>query len=331
LAADAAALREREAGLLSSASPIRKVGLLVGRERSFPDALIAEVARRNTFVEVSYASIEAPRADLRLPYDVLVDRISHDVTCYQPFLKLAALDGVRVINNPFWRIADDKFFNAALAHRLGVQGPKTVLLPSHEYGDDITPGSLTNLKHVDWERVERELGYPMFLKPHWGGGWKSVHRVESRQALLDAFHSTGKLTMILQESISWTQYVRCIVIGQRDVLPALWDPRKTHLERYTGAASSMPPLSAELEARVRADALTLCRALGYDMNTVEFAIRDGVPYAIDFMNSAPDLDISSLGEGHFRWVIEKMSDLVIEAAKNPGQAPALRWNELLSK
>jgi len=308
---------------------MRRVGLLVGRERSFPNALIAEVARRKAGVEASYAKLDAPRADAPPPYDVLVDRISHDVTCYQPLLKLAALYGVRVINNPFWRIADDKFFNTALAHRLGVRIPKTVLLPSKSYGDDVTSESLTNLNWVDWDGIERDLGYPMFLKPHWGGGWKDVHRVQNRAELFSAYDGTGKLTMMLQEEIRWTQYVRCIVIGQKEVLPALWDPRQKHFDRYVKASESMPPLSSALEARVRKEAAALCQALGYDMNTVEFAIRDGEPYAIDFMNSAPDLDISSLGEQHFRWVVEKMADLVIREAQQPAAEGRYRWDALL--
>jgi hypothetical protein len=169
----------------------------------------------------------------------------------------------------------------------------------------------------------------MWLKPHWGGGWRDVHKVASLDELWAAYDRTGQLTMIAQESIEWTQYVRCIVIGKEHVLPALWDPRKGHFERYRDAAESMPPLSQELEARVRADAKKLCRALGYDMNTVEFAIRDGVPYAIDFMNSAPDFDITSLGEAHFAWVVDRMATLTIALARLRNGSPEMRWSALL--
>ncbi len=294
------------------------VGLLVGRERSFPDALIAEVERRDCGVRASYARLDATRHDRPLPYDVLVDRISHDVTCYQPVLKQAALFGARVVNDPFWRIADDKFYDAALAHTLGIKVPRTYALPSCEYVPDVTTESLTNLRYpVDWEAIVSELKFPLYMKPHWGGGWREVHRVHSLEELFAAYNRSGRLTMLLQEEIAWSQYVRCIVIGRRDVLPALWDPRLSHYERYVKASESMPPLDPALEAKLVADSLKLCEALGYDMNTVEWAIRDGEPYAIDFMNSAPDLDASSLGETHFRWAVEKMADLVIRLAKEP--------------
>ncbi|HVE83209.1 MAG TPA: hypothetical protein VND93_10200 [Myxococcales bacterium] len=308
----------------------KRVGLLVGRERSFPDALIAEVNRRGAGVEAAYAQVEATRAWQPLPYDVLLDRISHDVTCYQPVLKVASLHGTRVINNPFWRIADDKFFNAALAERLGVKVPRTVVLPSKDYGEDVNAQSLTNLRYVDWKQIEAELGFPMFIKPHWGGGWRSVSRVSSREELFAAYDQSGRLTMMLQQEIRWVQYVRCLVVGGREVRPALWDPRQPHFQRYTEAPRTMPPLSDDVLARVVADARTLNLALGYDMNTVEFAVTErGEPYAIDFMNSAPDLDVTSLGEQHFAWVVEKMADLVIRAALDPSSAPAHHWNELL--
>src|SRR4051812_32169477 len=230
--------------------PLR-VGLLTGREKSFPDALIAEISRRDADIVASYATVDATRVDRPPPYDVLVDRISHEVTCYQPILKLAALNGTRVVNNPFWRIADDKLFNTALAARLGVAVPKTYVLPSKSYGPDVSSETLHNLRYpLDWVGIATDLGFPMFIKPHWGGGWRDVHKIDSIEALIVAYDGTGQKTMIAQQGIEWTQYVRCLVIGKEHVRPALWDPRRSHFERYTHAAASMTPLSPALEARV---------------------------------------------------------------------------------
>ena len=117
--------------------------------------------------------------------------------------------------------------------------------------------------------------------------------------------------MMAQEYIPWDRYVRCLCVGRKQVLPVAWDPRRPHHARYREAPRY---LSSELTGRVMEEALKLCGGLGYDMNTVEFAIRGNTPYAIDFTNSAPDFDVSSLGEGYFNWVIEAMADLVIEKA-----------------
>lgn len=318
---------------MSARPPARpkRVGLLVGRERSFPEALIAEVARRNAGVEVDYVKFAAPGMRDKPSWDVIIDRISHEVTCYQPFLKHCALYGVYVINNPFWRISDDKFFNAGLADKLGLSVPKTVLLPSKAYGEDTNAESLArNMELVDWDALACDLGFPIYMKPHWGGGWRNVSRAANMAELHAAYDASGPLTMIVQEEIVWTQYVRCLVVGRRDVLPALWDPRHSHFDRYRRASETMEPLTPELEERVSADALTITRALGYDMNTVEFAIQNGVPYAIDYMNSAPDFDVSSLGDSHFAWVVRKMAKLVIDVALATREEPELSAAAFLS-
>jgi hypothetical protein len=309
---------------------VLRVGLLVGRERSFPDALIAEIARRDVGVAASYAEIDITVVDKPPAYDVIVDRISHEVTCYQPILKLAVLAGTRVVNNPFWRIADDKAFGTALVSRLGVHVPKTVVLPSKSYVEGVAPETLHNLRFpLDWEGTVKSLGFPMFIKPHWGGGFRDVYRVDSLEELWRAYDKSGNLTMIAQEAIRWSQYVRCIVVGKEEVRPALWDPRLGHFDRYIRAHETMEELSPELLTRCCDDARTICRALGYDMNTVELAIQDGIPYAIDFMNSAPDFDISSLGPEHFRWTVERMADLVIRLAQEPAPARAMSWRDVM--
>ena len=303
----------------------------MGRERSFPDALIAEVNRRELGVVAEYANIDLTRVDAPPAYDVLVDRISHDVACYQPVLKVAALAGTRVVNNPFWRIADDKAFGTALVSKLGVPVPKTYVLPSKEYGPDVTGASLRNLAYpLNWDGMVEDLGLPIFLKPHWGGGFRDVYRVTSREEMLRVFDKTARLTMIAQEAIEWSHYVRCVVVGRTEVLALPWDPRLSHFERYSAARTSMPPLEPALHDTIVKHARTICEALGYEMNTCEFAVRDGVPYAIDFMNSAPDFDISSLGEESFGWVVGKMADLVVRLAKEP-PATSYRWDAMLAR
>ncbi len=314
---------------MSSNATQRRVGLLVGTERSFPDALIAEINTRDAgvvgeYVRIGHTSIEDPTR-----YDVIVDRISHEVTYYQTFLKRAALAGAYIINNPFWRIADDKFFGTCLARELGIAVPKTVALPNKDYPEGIVADSLGNMVYpVDWHGIAEYTGMPAFLKPHWGGGWRHVNRVDSIEELLARYDESGQNCMILQEAISWSIYVRCICIGKREILVVPWDPRKSHFERYVGAMHWR--LEADLERLILEQARMLNEALGYDMNTVEFAVRDGVPYAIDFMNSAPDFDITSLGETYFAWTVNAMADLVISRACGARPQPSYRWDAMLS-
>ena len=302
-----------------------KVGLFVGREWSFPPAFIEEVKRRDQGVVAELVEIDATRMDEPVPYAVIIDRISHEVPYYRSFLKHAVLQGVTVVNNPFMWTADDKFFDASLCTKLGIASPKTVALPNKDYVPGIVhPDSLRNLKHVDWQALIDYVGLPCVLKDAHGGGWKEVYICHSLDELIHHYDNSGLLTMIVQEFIEWDQFVRCICLGQEEILPIKYDPkeRKYHVEHEH--------LSPELGARVVRDSLALVRALGYDMDSMEWAIKDGIPYAIDFMNPAPDMDVYSLTPHYFEWAVQHMADMAIRLAKQPRpQLPELRWNSLM--
>jgi glutathione synthase/RimK-type ligase-like ATP-grasp enzyme len=305
-----------------------KVGVMVGREWSFPPAFIEEVNRRDAGVTAEFVRLGGTQMNEPNPYAVIVDRISHEVPYYRSYLKNAVLQGTSVINNPFMWTADDKFFEASLADKLGVASPKTYVLPNKEYVPGIVHGeSLRNLVYpLNWDEILDYIGLPCVLKDAHGGGWKEVYICHTKEDLWNSYNQSGLLTMVLQEFIHWEHYVRCMCLGQKDVLPMKYDPRE---RRYHVDHAHM---DSELGARVVEDALKLVKALGYDMNTVEFAIRDGVPYAIDFMNPAPDMDINSLTPVYFDWVVQHMADMVIDLALNPRpQLLELKWSQLFSE
>ena len=299
----------------------RIVGLLIGRENTFPQPFLDLVNQQGKpdGIRAELASLGGSE-ELEAPaYAVVVDRISHEVPYYRAFLKSAALLGTAVINDPFWWEADEKFFECTLARKLGVAVPRTVVLPNKDYIPDIDrERSLRNLQYpLDWERLVRYVGLPAVLKPNTGGGWKDVFIVRSIEDLLRAYDGTGQKTMILQEFIDWDDYVRCICVGRRHVLPIRYDPRLPFHERY----QVHRPVEGELRARAIQDAQTLTQALGYDMDTVEFAVRDGTLYAIDFLNPAPDFDNFSIKEDNFRWVLTRMSELVLAYARGEAVPP----------
>jgi len=258
-----------------------------------------------------------------VPYDVIIDRISHEVPMYRSYLKHAVLAGTTVINNPFMWTADDKFFGASLVSRLGVSSPKTVVLPNKQYVPGIKHDeSLRNLEFpLDWHGVIQHVGLPCILKDAHGGGWRDVYVCRSLDELIHHYDQSGLLTMIVQEFIEWEHFVRCMCLGQEEILPMKYDPR---VRKYLVEHDHLSP---QLGARIVADAQTIVRALGYDMNSIEFAVRGGVPYAIDFMNPAPDMDINSLTPEYFQWVVTHMADLAINLAKKPRkQAKELKWS-----
>lgn len=304
---------------------MQKIGLIVGREWSFPPAFIDAVAKRDAGVVAEYVELGGTAMDEPAEYSVIIDRISHEVPYYRTFLKHAALQGTIVVNNPFMWSSDDKLFGASLATKLGVASPKTLALPNREYIPGIKHDeSLRNLKYpLDWQAIASYVGLPCILKDAHGGGWKDVYVCKSLDELIHHYDTSGLLTMIVQEFIEWEHFVRCLALGQREVLPMKYDPRE---RKYLVEHDHLSPALGE---RIVRDSQTLMRALGYDMCSLEWAVRDGVPYAIDFMNPAPDMDINSLTPHYFEWAVSHMTDMAIRLAKQGARLRDHRAGEFL--
>ena len=305
---------------------MKKIGILFGVENSFPSALVERINLRNPAgIRGEFVLTGAVELNQAPQYAVIIDRISHEVPFYRALLKQAGLNGTVVVNNPFRTAADDKFFNYTLALRLGVAVPPTVLLPHKQLPNGTSDRSMRNLEFpLDWERVFAAVGEHGFLKPIDGGGWRDVHEVRGREEFFRAFDQSRDLCMVLQKAIDWTEYFRCFVVGQKKVRIMPYDPRRPHAERYLKDAARPRTLHARLLWRkMEEDALRLCRGLGYDLNSVEFAVKGGVPYAIDFMNPVPDADVHSVGETHFNWIVDQVAELAIAQARATPRAPGL--------
>ena len=307
---------------------MKKIGILFGKERSFPMAFVERINSKG----VNGVMAEPVRIDKVVQgaadeYTVIVDRISQDVPFYRAFLKNAAICGTAVINNPFWWSADEKFFNNCLAVKIGVPVPKTVILPSYELPTDTTDQSFSNLAYpLDWEGIFNYVGFPAYMKPFAGGGWKNVYKLEDMEDFYRKHGETGQLVMLLQEEIIFEEYYRCYCIGGKHVRIMPYEPRNPHHLRYTSDFSPSPERLQQMEEIV----LRINQYLGYDFNTVELAVRDGIPYAIDFCNPAPDADLPSVGEDNFNWVIETAANYAIERAlTHQPHRDNLTWGEYI--
>ncbi|WP_018615004.1 ATP-grasp domain-containing protein [Segetibacter koreensis] len=309
---------------------MKKIGILFGKERSFPMAFIDRVNSKK-FDGISAEPVYIDKVMQGEPagYAVIIDRISQDVPFYRAYLKNAALSGTAVINNPFWWSADEKFFNNCLATKIGVPVPKTVILPSYKLPLDTSNESFSNLAYpLDWEGIFDYIGFPAYMKPFAGGGWKSVYKVENVDDFLVKHHQTEELVMMLQEEIIFEEYYRCYCIGGKYVRIMPYEPRNPFHSRYVANFYPTEEKLKEMEDIV----LLLNKYLGYDFNTVELAVRNGIPYAIDFCNPAPDADINSVGQENFDWVVETAATYAIEKALSyqPGK-DNLTWGEYVKR
>jgi len=309
---------------------MKKIGILYGKERSFPHAFIERVNCK----QVDGVSAEPVLINKVIQgdcdeYAVIIDRISQDVPFYRAYLKNAAICGTAVINNPFWWSADEKFFNNCLAVKIGVPVPKTVILPSHDLPPDTSNESFANLAYpLDWKGIFDYVGFPAYMKPFAGGGWKNVYKLRSLEDFYQNHRETGQLVMLLQEEIVFEEYYRCYCIGGKYVRIMPYEPRNPHHLRYQASFSPSGERLKQMEEIV----LRINQYLGYDFNTVELAVRDGIPYAIDFCNPAPDADRASVGDDNFDWVVETAATYAIERAlaHEPGK-DNLTWGEYMKR
>jgi hypothetical protein len=294
----------------------KRIGLLFGQEREFPGALAHEVNRRGRGeVVCEPLAVGALRIDAKLPYDLILDRISHEVPFYRTLLKQACAQGAHVVNNPYWFSADDKYFGTLVAEQAGVAVPRTVLLPSKRHPPNTEGATFGNLRFpLEWEQVFDYLKFPIYLKPSSGGGWKHVYRCGDPDEFFAAYEQTGDICMMAQEEIVFEEYYRCYVLGREQVHLMRYDPKAYFHERYV---RNPPPIDKALKSRMDRDCRALCQALGYDFNTVELAVRGGIPYAIDFTNPCPDAASASVGDANFAWILDKAADFLIRRVKEP--------------
>lgn len=311
---------------------MKKIGILFGQENSFPPAFIDRVnkkcAESGDDISAEFVHIDKVAQGEDSGYAVIIDRISQDIPFYRAYLKNAAMSGAAVINNPFWWSADEKFFNNALMSKIDVPVPKTVLLPSNQMPPDTNNNSFRNLAFpLNWEDIFGYIGFPAYFKPFAGGGWKSVYKLNNMEEFFTAYNETAQLVMMLQEEIKFEEYYRCYCLDCQDVWLMPYEPRNPHHLRYIKDGN---PIDDKKHEMLKDSVLKINRALGYDFNTVELALRDGIPYAIDFCNPAPDAELNSVGEENFEWIVEAAANMAIRRAKNHREGMNnLTWGEFV--
>ena len=296
----------------------KKIGLIIGREWSWPSAFITEVNQREERVTAEFVKLGGTFLTSPCEYDVIIDRMSHEIGYYRIYLKHAALQGAYIINNPFTWAADDQFIGVALAEELGFATPHTVVLPNKRVETQVVPESFRNLEYpMDWRGVIDYVGVPAILKDAHSGGRRIIHRVHDVDDLIQRYDESDTLTMMVQEIIAGAEHYHVFAFGREHALVLPY-------QKDDGIYLKEDTLPAELKTEMENQALAISRLYGYDMNMVEFAVSESVPYVVNATNPAPDMDINLLKPAHFSWCVKKMADFAIEMALSPS-SPANEW------
>jgi hypothetical protein len=305
----------------------KKIGLIIGREWSWPSALITEINKRGQNVTAEFVKIGGTFMTADCPYHVIIDRMSHEIPYYRTYLKYAALNNCYVINNPFVVSADDKFFGIGLVNRLGGRTPRTVALPNKRVENENVPESFRNLEYpMDWQGIIDFVGVPAILKDINTGGRRLSKRVHNIDELIRCYDESDTLTVVLQQIIETNTHIHCFVIGQERVLATHYSFEE---KKYLADEAKIDPAIIQ---RASKSALLITQAYGYDINMVEYVVHDGAPYLINPTNPVPDLDINLLTAGHFSWTIREMADFAIQMANQPKpQYEHYNWHEAVAK
>lgn len=294
-----------------------RIGLLIGMEDSFARAFM-ERARSHEGVSAELATVGGVRLDHDPGYDVLFDRISHEVAFYRAYLSAAHALGVHVINNPVRAAVANRWFDFVVAQRLGISVPKAFVLPQKDYPPTVTPASLRNLEYpIPWETLLASVGGVGDLRVAAHDGWRHAARVRSVAELLHAYDQTGQDVMMLQGVVTGERYVRCVVVGGDRVVLARFDPeyRMYMLDpNYLGEA---------LSAQVVHDAAKVATALGLDLCAVEFSIQGETPTLVD-VTANPDLEVSSLTPYFFEKVLALVIDHCVSLGREGRRPPSLK-------
>jgi glutathione synthase/RimK-type ligase-like ATP-grasp enzyme len=290
------------------------VGFIIGREKEMPEAVMAILNERYDSIAAELVKIGGTFLDETVPYDVIIDRMSHEIPYYHAYVKYAALKGCYVINNPFVWVNDTKFFAGALMHKLGIRTPRTVVLPNKDIAADTVPDSFRNLTYpMDWQAVIDYIGSPAIFKDVRSGGRRFAHRVNNVDELIQRYDESGTRTMILQQVIESSHQYHCLIIGGDK---SRLMPYSLETGRYVDDDGGLPAAAAGQMTEI---ALQIAHMYGYDINMTEFVLQGDLVYLINATNPSPLIGRDLMTEGQFNWICDEIAALAARCVEKPGQ------------
>lgn len=291
----------------------RNIGLSLGADICWPACYEAIMRRLDLRIpidgdiirfHVERVSIEP--FDLRQPckYDLVIDRLTHWYHTSREWIKKAVImDDLYVFNNPWSVQSMEKHTSYAAMMHLGMPIPDTWMIPPKSYdpgNPDLKPTLNQYAKLFDLEQIGDQIGYPLFVKPYDGGGWRSVSKCDDASALKRSYDASGTSLMHIQGAVQpFDRFVRCIGFGPQTYC-VLYDPDAPLHDRYTMERGFIPP---EEEDHLRKITLTINAFFGWEFNSCESLRRDGVWHPIDFANPCPDSQVTSL-HYYFPWFVK---------------------------
>jgi hypothetical protein len=293
------------------AEVVRRIGLSLGADICWPlcfegimGRLDLRIPHEGDTVRFELERVSIEPFDLRQPckYDLVIDRLTHWFHTSREWIKKSIImDDLYVFNNPWSIQSNEKHTSYCAMMKLGMPIPETWMIPpkSYEVTPDLKPTLHQYAKLFDVPKIGERIGWPMFLKPYDGGGWRSVTRVKNAADAWKAYEESGKSIMHAQASVEgYDSFVRCIGFGPQTRCVSYAPDAPLH-DRYTMKVGFLDDAD---EDHLRKVCLVINAFFGWDFNSCESLRRDGVWFPIDFANPCPDSQVTSL-HFHFPWMV----------------------------
>ncbi|MCA9839509.1 MAG: hypothetical protein KC422_21545 [Trueperaceae bacterium] len=292
----------------------KKIGLLLSDEDDWPVAIEALAKRflKPLKKGSSQLGIELERIRIhpfslrdKTSYDLVIDRLAWWHVNPREWLKKAAIiNNVYLLNNPFTFQSMEKHTAYCAMIRMGLHIPETILLPPKQ-GPATEKFRRTAERYhdmFDLRAIGDKMGYPIYMKPFDGGGWRGVTRVDNADELMRAYDDSGSTVMHIQKGIdNFDVFVRSLGIGPQ-VISLKYDPSQPMHGRYQIEHDF---LSAKKGEEARMITKIINAVFRWDFNSCEAILKNGKLQPMDFANACPDIALTSL-HYYFPWAIKSL-------------------------
>jgi hypothetical protein len=285
------------------------IGLLLGAEEDWPRAFESILRRVGPLsVDGSSHTVSSERLTIE-PFDLtdpvrtnlVIDRLAYWYYHPREWLKKAALvNGTYLLNSPFTFQSMEKHSAYCAMLRLGLKVPDTILVPYKNPVDNVR-WAYTSEKYnqsFDLDAIADGLGYPMYMKPFDGGGWRGVSRVNDRGDLHRAYDESGEMLMHLQATVDYEHFARALSIGPETMVMDFRPEQPMH-QRYAVTHDFLSPSAGKQAAQI---SRIVNAFFHWEFNSAEMLVAGDDVYPIDYANACPDVAVTSL-HYYFPWAI----------------------------
>lgn len=294
---------------------MKKIGVFCGADISFPNSIIDYINSKSSNVVAELVKIGAYRIDENLEYDLIFDRVSHDVPMYQSILKSLAIRKKIVINNPFMRCLEDYFFQLSVANEIGLNIPETAIIPTKQHPVGTTSETFKNLIYpLNWAELFDYIGFPMYIRVNLLTSENLTYKVYNPMEFFSAYDNSGSKQLVVQKAYEYSNYYRAFVIGRKYVKIFNYDITKPPVSRYSKETSALTPSHKK---EIETIAAKLCEKLQLDFNTIDFGVFDNKIYVLNFYNTAPKIDSVIFDLDEYQWFVFTTGDYLLSLIENP--------------